>query len=75
LVPAERFQRLRDELGDGVVTVEIDSSPGNAWGIKRTAHSVLTEELVADDPDHPTRHALDQVLDLFRTRLRPAPDG
>ena len=73
LVPAERFQRLREELGDGVVTVEIDSSPGNAWGIKRSAHSVLTEELVADDPDHPTRHALDQVLDLFRTRLRPAP--
>jgi dienelactone hydrolase len=73
LVPGERFQRLRDELGDGVVTVEIDSLPGNAWGIKRNAHSVLTEELVADDPDHPTRHALDQVLDLFRTRLRPAP--
>ena len=73
LVPGERFQRLRDELGDGVVTVEIDSGPGNPWGIKRNAHSVLTEELVADDPDHPTRHALDQVLDLFRTRLRPAP--
>ena|SRR5205823_4769616 len=75
LVPADRFQRLRDELGDGVVTVEIDSSPGNAWGIKRNAHSVLTEELVADDPDHPTRQALEQVLDLFRTRLRPGPDA
>ena len=75
LAPADRFQRLRDELGDGVVTVEIDSSPGNAWGIKRNAHSVLTEELVADDPDHPTRQALEQVLDLFRTRLRPGPDA
>ena len=73
LVPADRFQRLRDELGDGVVAV--DSSPGNAWGIKRNAHSVLTEELVADDPDHPTRQALEQVLDLFRTRLRPGPDA
>lgn len=73
LVPGERFQRLRDELGDGVVTVEIDSTTGNAWGIERSAHSVLTEDLVADDPDHPTRKALDQVLDLFRTRLRPAP--
>jgi dienelactone hydrolase len=75
LVPGDRFQRLRDELGDGVVTIEIDSTPGNPWGIKRNAHSVLTEELVADDPDHPTRQALDQVLDLFRTRLRPAPAG
>ena len=50
--------------------MEIDSSPGNAWGIKRSAHSVLTEDLVVDEPDHPTRHALDQVLELFRTRLR-----
>jgi hypothetical protein len=29
---------------------------------------VLTEHLV-DDPGQPTRDALDQVLDLFRTRL------
>ena len=27
-----------------------------------------TEHLI-DEPDEPTRHALDQVLDLFRTRL------
>jgi dienelactone hydrolase len=71
-VPADRFQRLRDELGDGFVGVEIDSSPGNPWGLKKGAHSVLTEELKEDDPEHATRHALDQVLDLFRTRLRPA---
>ena len=31
-------------------------------------HSVLTEHLI-DEPDQPTRAALDQVLDLFRTRL------
>jgi hypothetical protein len=29
---------------------------------------VLTEDLV-DEPGHPTRDALDQVLDLFTTRL------
>jgi len=68
LVPAERFQRLREELGDAFVGVEIDSSPGNAWGIPRNAHSVLTEHLV-DEPGHPTHDALEQVLDLFRTRL------
>jgi dienelactone hydrolase len=69
LAPAARFRRLREELGDGFVAVEIDSSPGNRWGLKRTAHSVLTEELVEDDPEHPTRRALDQVLELFRSRL------
>ncbi|HET6949511.1 MAG TPA: dienelactone hydrolase family protein [Acidimicrobiales bacterium] len=67
-VPAERFARLRDELGDAFVGVEIDSSPGNPHGIGKMAHSVLTEELV-DEPGHPTRDALDQVLELFRTRL------
>jgi dienelactone hydrolase len=68
LVPAERFERLRQELGDAFVGVEIDSSAGNAWGIPRSAHSVLTEHLV-DEPGHPTHDALEQVLDLFRTRL------
>lgn len=68
LVPAARFERLRQELGDNFVGVEIDSAPGNPHGNPRTAHSVLTENLV-DEPGHPTREALDQVLDLFRTRL------
>jgi dienelactone hydrolase len=67
-VPAERFQRLKDELGDGFVAVEIDSSKANPHGIPGNAHSVLTEHLV-DEPGHPTRDALDAVLDLFRERL------
>jgi len=67
-VPAERFETLRRELGDGFVGVEIDSSKGNPWGIGSGAHSVLTGELV-DEPGHPTRDALDQVLELFRSRL------
>jgi len=68
MVPAERFARLREELGDRFVGVEIDSSAGNAYGIPTNAHSVLTEHFV-DAPGHPTRDALDKVLDLFRTRL------
>jgi len=67
-VPADRFQRLREELGDSFLAVEIDSSPGNAGGNPKGAHSVLTEHLV-DEPGHATRDALDQVLDLFRKRL------
>jgi dienelactone hydrolase len=69
-VPAERFQRLRDELGDKFIAVEIDSSPGNPHGIRKAAHSVLTEDLV-DEPGHPTRDALDRVLAFFGERLRP----
>jgi dienelactone hydrolase len=68
VVPAERFATLRQELGDSFVGVEIDSSPGNPHGIPANAHSVLTEHLV-DEPGHPTRDALDRVLDLFRERL------
>ncbi len=43
-VPPERFARLRAELGAGFEAIEIDSSPGNPHGIKRTAHSVVTND-------------------------------
>lgn len=66
--PPERFERLRSELGDAFIGVEIDSSPFGGHGIRRRAHSVLTEDLV-DDPDHPTRQALDQVLEFLSERL------
>jgi dienelactone hydrolase len=72
IVPAARFQRLREELGDRFVAVEIDSSPGNPHGIPSMAHSVLTEHFV-DEPGHPTRQALDRVLTLFREKLLPSP--
>ncbi|MGH0035815.1 MAG: dienelactone hydrolase family protein [Myxococcota bacterium] len=68
LVPAERFERLREELGAGFESVEIDSRKGNAHGIPRTAHSVVTTDLV-DEEGHPTRDALLRVLTLFRERL------
>jgi dienelactone hydrolase len=68
VVPPERFARLRDELGDRFIGVEIDSSKGNPYGHRGAAHSVLTEDL-QDEPGTPTREALDQVLDLFRKKL------
>ena len=67
-VPAERFDTLRQALGDRFIAVEIDSSKGNPHDIPRAAHSVLTEHFV-DEPGHPTRAALDRVLDFFRTQL------
>lgn len=68
LVPAARFARLREELGDRFIAIEINSSPGNAHGIPTSAHSVLAHDYV-DTPGHPTREALDRVLAFFRERL------
>ena len=47
----------------------IDSGPGNPHGIPRSAHSVVTKDLV-DREGHPTRQALDRVLGFFAERLR-----
>jgi len=69
--PGERFVRLREELGDRFLAIEIDSSRGNPDGIPRNAHSVVTHDLV-DEPGHPTRVALDRVIAFFRERLAVA---
>jgi len=68
-VPAERFAGLREALGDAFISIEIDSSEGNANGIKKSAHSVLTHDFV-DDPSHPTHEAFSKVLDFFAARLQ-----
>jgi hypothetical protein len=69
MCPKERFDTLRRELGDRFEAIEIDSSPGNAYGIPRTAHSVVTVDLV-DREGHPTRQALDRVIGFFEERLK-----
>jgi dienelactone hydrolase len=74
LSPPERFTTLRRLLGDRFVGVEIDSSKGNPWDHAPKAHSVLTDDL-RDEEGQPTRDALDQVLDLFRSRLLATPAG
>ena len=66
-VPGERFEFLRRQLGDAFVAVELDAAAANP-DAATSPHSVLTEHLV-DEPGQPTRVALDQVLDLLRTRL------
>lgn len=70
-VPAERFAYLREQLGDGFVAVELRQEDGHPDGPLGKHHSVLTGDLV-DEPGEPTRAALDQVLDLFRSKLLPA---
>ncbi len=70
VAPAERFARLRDELGDGFVGVEIDSSKGNPHGFAKMAHSVLTLEY-RDEPGHPTHDADRKVIEHLRAGLSP----
>ena len=74
LVPGGRFERLRAELGDGFVGVEIDSGPGNAGGYSRIAHSVLGEEW-SDDPASPTNEADRKVIDHLRRFLVTTSSG
>ena len=66
-VPAERFEFLRQQLGDAFVAIELDNASANPEA-QMSPHSVLTEHLI-DEPGQPTRAALDDVLDLFRRRL------
>ncbi|MER7763923.1 dienelactone hydrolase family protein [Streptomyces sp. NPDC097619] len=66
-VPGDRFRFLERELGDAFVAVELDPADADPEAFL-PPHSVLTEHLV-DAPGQPTREALDQVLELFRTRL------
>jgi len=68
-VPKARFDYLREELGDGFVAVELEDSSANPDALMKNPHSVVTEHLI-DEPGQPTRDALDQVLEHFRTRLR-----
>jgi dienelactone hydrolase len=65
----ERFALLRKELGEGFEGIEVDSSKNNPHNIPRKAHSVLTTDLV-DQEGHPTKQALERVLQFFQERLK-----
>lgn len=71
MVPAARFTRLREALGDGFVAVELEQRDGHPDSPLPRHHSVLTVDLV-DAPGEPTRDALDRVLALFRAKLLSA---
>lgn len=70
LVPGERFEFLREKLGDAFVSVELDQSDGHPQSPMPRHHSVLTASLI-DEPGSRTRDALDRVLALFREKLLP----
>ncbi|MDI3211088.1 dienelactone hydrolase family protein [Arthrobacter sp. AL12] len=68
--PAERSATLRREFGAGFEGIEIDSSPGNPYGMAPSARCVLTVDLV-DTPGHPTKAALERTIEFMEERLRP----
>ncbi len=73
LSPPERFETLARALGDRFEAVQIDSGPGNPWGLNRLSHSVVTRDLV-DTEGHPTHAALDRVLAFLAEHLQNRPD-
>ncbi|MFN8107618.1 MAG: dienelactone hydrolase family protein [Nocardioidaceae bacterium] len=67
LVPKERFAMLREKLGDSFIAIELPNEVANR-DADVPPHSMLTEHVV-DVPGHPTRQAVDVVLDHFKRKL------
>jgi dienelactone hydrolase len=72
LAVGERFELLRERLGDAFIAVELDDADANPEAVM-PPHSVLTEHLI-DEPGQPTYDALHLVLDHFRRKLVEAAD-
>ena len=68
MVPGARFKTLKDRLGDAFDVIEIDSKKGNAHGIGRMAHSVLTGQ-VREVDGHPAYEARKRVVEFLTQRL------
>jgi dienelactone hydrolase len=66
--PPDRFAALARAFGEGWRAIPLDSSAGNAAGIGKSEHSVLTSADV-DTPGHPTNEARAQVTTFLRERL------
>ncbi len=66
--PRSRFDTLRARLGNSFEVIELDSSPGNAGGFSKRAHSVLTSE-VREVPGHPALRARERMVEFLRERL------
>ena len=70
---SDRFRTLRAVFGDGWLPIALISKPGNAAGIGKNEHSVLTSKDV-ETPGHPTHEARAQVVDFLRQRLSVGAD-
>jgi dienelactone hydrolase len=68
MVPPERFETLRRELGEGFEAIELDDSCANPESPGMRPHSVLTNDLIDRDGE-PTKEAAKRVIAFFRERL------
>ncbi|OSC38404.1 dienelactone hydrolase family protein [Mycobacterium decipiens] len=68
MAPRERFQTLKQRLGDAFEVIEINSAPGNEYGFGRMAHSVLTDE-VREVDGQPAYEARKRVVEFLTRRL------
>jgi dienelactone hydrolase len=69
--PRDRFRSLRAAFGDGWLPIALNSRAGNAAGIGRHEHMVLTSKDV-ETPGHPTHEAREQVTAFLQQRLGAA---
>ncbi|HZX02448.1 dienelactone hydrolase family protein [Kribbella sp.] len=68
MAPAERFATLREQLGDALEVIELDSGPGNPDGYGQSAHSVLTRDL-REDPANSAYRARSRTVEFLREHL------
>lgn len=68
---AERFETLRQALGEAFLATELPDACANPNGMVaqgKAPHSVFTGDLIDADGE-PTRRAVDEVIEFFRARL------
>ena len=66
--PRSRFATIKEKLGDAFEVIELDSSPGNADGYRKGAHSVLTNE-IRETPPNSAFEAREHVVEFLRTNI------
>ena len=66
--PRARFAGLKEKLGDAFEVIELDSSPGNADGYAKGAHSVLTGE-VRENPPNSAYETREHMVEFLRRNI------
>ena len=65
---AQRFAAYQQALGDRFQGRVLPDSSANPDALMKNPHSVVTAHLI-DEAGQPTRAAVDEILDFFKTRL------